>query len=234
MNFLPHAGPKIRVCSFRQNHAGLVQGFHSSIAKGHVISPKSPPFRLSVRLRNRLLKNTAAKANDGVENEPTLPAVHVKPPKQNSPPSAKSKAKASVPRVKTPTTSPRHQTPIPYTRRIEGLIQPGTHPILQGHCSSACWRVRLKLSPDLPPPSSHRPIAKLAHGLDRVLFKYVVFIDHSWCILILSSPGVHWLKDPRSQVYNFAPRLELIPNVSDFAFERIAPFVKSSHDEVRT
>ncbi|EPQ54620.1 Pet127-domain-containing protein [Gloeophyllum trabeum ATCC 11539] len=68
---------------------------------------------------------------------------------------------------------------------------------------------------DLEPISQQRPIAKLAHGLDRVLF----------------DPGVHWLQEPRSQVYNFTPWLQNIPNVKDFAFERITGFVKSSRDE---
>ncbi|KAF8895406.1 mitochondrial protein Pet127-domain-containing protein [Infundibulicybe gibba] len=45
------------------------------------------------------------------------------------------------------------------------------------------------------------------------------------------SPGVHWLQDPRSRVYNFTPWLETIPKVTEFAFERLAGFVKSSRDE---
>ncbi|KIM52747.1 hypothetical protein SCLCIDRAFT_18103 [Scleroderma citrinum Foug A] len=63
-------------------------------------------------------------------------------------------------------------------------------------------------------PSEHKPIAQLAHGLSRVLF----------------NPGVHWLQDPRSRVYNFSPWLEDIPKVNDFAFERVTGFVKSSQD----
>ena len=46
------------------------------------------------------------------------------------------------------------------------------------------------------------------------------------------SPGVHWLQDPRSGVYNFTTWLESIPNVKDFAFDRITGFVSSSADEV--
>ncbi|KAF5338905.1 hypothetical protein D9611_008756 [Ephemerocybe angulata] len=61
-----------------------------------------------------------------------------------------------------------------------------------------------------PPP----PVAELAHGLDRVLF----------------NPGVHWLQDPRSRVYNFTPWLQSIPKVSDFDFNRIPGFVPSSRD----
>ncbi|KAF8631808.1 hypothetical protein AX17_005023 [Amanita inopinata Kibby_2008] len=68
---------------------------------------------------------------------------------------------------------------------------------------------------DLPPVFEQRPISTLAHGLDRVLF----------------NPGVHWLHDPRSRVYNFTPWVENIPKVTDFAFERLRGFVKSSRDE---
>ncbi|PPR00204.1 hypothetical protein CVT24_004907 [Panaeolus cyanescens] len=68
---------------------------------------------------------------------------------------------------------------------------------------------------DVPPVSEHHPVAKLSHGLDRVLF----------------NPGVHWLQDPRSRVYNFTPWLESIPKVNDFAFERLTGFIKSSRDE---
>ena len=48
-----------------------------------------------------------------------------------------------------------------------------------------------------------------------------------------SSPGVHWLQDPRSRVYNFPPYLENIPKVTDFDFDRLTGFIKSSRDEVR-
>ncbi|KAJ6619466.1 mitochondrial protein Pet127-domain-containing protein [Mycena sp. CBHHK59/15] len=68
---------------------------------------------------------------------------------------------------------------------------------------------------DVAPTSEHKPIATLEHGLDRVLF----------------NQGVHWLQDPRSRVYNFPPHLENIPKVTDFAFERLPGFIKSSRDE---
>ncbi|KAJ7644071.1 mitochondrial protein Pet127-domain-containing protein [Roridomyces roridus] len=91
------------------------------------------------------------------------------------------------------------RAPLAYTRKIEGLIDPFDEPVLQ----------------DLPPPSEHKPISILQHGLERVLF----------------NPGVHWVQDPRSRVYNFPPHLENIPKVTDFAFERLPGFVKSSRDE---
>ncbi|KAJ7175787.1 mitochondrial protein Pet127-domain-containing protein [Mycena filopes] len=68
---------------------------------------------------------------------------------------------------------------------------------------------------DLPPTSQHQPIATLEHGLERVLF----------------NPGVHWLQDPRSRVYNFPPHLENLPKVTEFAFERLPGFIKSSRDK---
>ncbi|KZV62454.1 Pet127-domain-containing protein [Peniophora sp. CONT] len=68
---------------------------------------------------------------------------------------------------------------------------------------------------DIEPVNEMRPIARLAHGLDRALF----------------NPGVNWLQDPRSRVFNYDPWLQKIPNVRDFAFERLPGFVKSSRDE---
>ncbi|KAK7690049.1 hypothetical protein QCA50_006694 [Cerrena zonata] len=72
---------------------------------------------------------------------------------------------------------------------------------------------------DLKSPTPMRPIAQLEHGLDRVLF----------------NPGVHWVQDPRSRVYNFSPRLQAIPKVEEFAFDRVTGFIKSSSDnDLRT
>ncbi|TFK40597.1 mitochondrial protein Pet127-domain-containing protein [Crucibulum laeve] len=68
---------------------------------------------------------------------------------------------------------------------------------------------------DVPSVDEHQPIATLTHGIDRVLF----------------NPGVHWLQDPRSRVYNFTPWLEKIPRVSDFAFESLDGFTSSSRDK---
>lgn len=46
-------------------------------------------------------------------------------------------------------------------------------------------------------------IPQLAHNLDRVLF----------------SPGVHFLQDPRTRVYNFSPFLKNVIHYKDFNFE---------------
>ncbi|KAG6877748.1 hypothetical protein C0993_004251 [Termitomyces sp. T159_Od127] len=94
-----------------------------------------------------------------------------------------------------------HLQPSPslsYIRRIEGLLEPSDSPTLES----------------VEPPSEQYPIARLSHGLERVLF----------------NPGIHWLQDPRSKVYNFPPYLEMIPKVTDFAFERLGSFIKSSRD----
>ena len=57
-------------------------------------------------------------------------------------------------------------------------------------------------------------IAKLAHNLDRTLF----------------SPGVHFLQDPRTRVYNFTPHLKKIMKIDDFNFDAIEGFVSVSKD----
>ncbi|KAF8682508.1 Pet127 protein [Rhizoctonia solani] len=57
-------------------------------------------------------------------------------------------------------------------------------------------------------------VPTLKHGLDRVLF----------------NPGVHWLQDPHSRVYNFPPELQTMPAFTSFAYDRINTFVTSSKD----
>ncbi|KAI9250503.1 mitochondrial protein Pet127-domain-containing protein [Phascolomyces articulosus] len=57
-------------------------------------------------------------------------------------------------------------------------------------------------------------VAKLAHGLDRVLF----------------NPGVHYLRDPRTQKLNFPESLEYITQPEDFDYETLTPYITSSKD----
>ncbi|KAG8759509.1 hypothetical protein FRC14_005797 [Serendipita sp. 396] len=64
-------------------------------------------------------------------------------------------------------------------------------------------------------PERQPPLPSLAHSLDRVLF----------------NPGAHWLRDPRSCVYNFDESLETIPDIHDFDFDRLTPYVRSSRDQ---
>lgn len=59
-------------------------------------------------------------------------------------------------------------------------------------------------------------IPRLAHQLDRTLF----------------SPGVHFLQDPRTRVYNFPPVLKKVIKYDDFNFDAIPSFTKVSKDEV--
>lgn len=62
--------------------------------------------------------------------------------------------------------------------------------------------------------------------------RHIFYFLHRGHITIYYSPGVHWLQDPRSGVYNFTTWLESIPNVKEFAFDRVTGFIKSSSDEV--
>ncbi|KAJ6264786.1 hypothetical protein Dda_0938 [Drechslerella dactyloides] len=54
----------------------------------------------------------------------------------------------------------------------------------------------------------------LMHGLDRVLF----------------NPGVTFLRDPRSRVYNFDPYLGSIMPVDEFDFDALSDYITSSKD----
>lgn len=63
-------------------------------------------------------------------------------------------------------------------------------------------------------PFEDTPAPMLTHGLERVLF----------------NPGVHFLRDPRSGVYNFDHRLEDLPWPEDVHLDRLAQFVKPSDD----
>ncbi|KAK6506964.1 hypothetical protein TWF481_005421 [Arthrobotrys musiformis] len=54
----------------------------------------------------------------------------------------------------------------------------------------------------------------LSHGLDRVLF----------------NPGVTFLRDPRSRVYNFDPYLDTIMPVDEFDFDALGDYITSSKD----
>ncbi|PWZ01601.1 Pet127-domain-containing protein, partial [Testicularia cyperi] len=64
------------------------------------------------------------------------------------------------------------------------------------------------------PPLRNMEVAKLAHGLDRVLF----------------NPGVYWLRDPRSGIYNFDPRIKDILDVDLFDYAALPPYITSSKD----
>ncbi|SCZ98575.1 BZ3500_MvSof-1268-A1-R1_Chr7-1g09206 [Microbotryum saponariae] len=103
--------------------------------------------------------------------------------------------------------------------------------------STSSTRNATRLEPELPPlpprsdysnfltaastpvtvlPQSPAPIAKLTHGLQRVLF----------------NPGVHFLQDPRSRVWNF-PRglLNDVPPIEDFDQSKLPRYVTSSEDK---
>ncbi|GAA5892331.1 uncharacterized protein JCM6883_007321 [Sporobolomyces salmoneus] len=68
-----------------------------------------------------------------------------------------------------------------------------------------------------PSPLPPVPVAQLSHSLERALF----------------NPGVHFLQDPRSGVYNFPPEiLENVPKLDEFEFSKLPKYVTSSKDEV--
>ncbi|KAJ1666358.1 hypothetical protein IW140_001087 [Coemansia sp. RSA 1813] len=58
-------------------------------------------------------------------------------------------------------------------------------------------------------------VPTLAHGLERVLF----------------NPGVHYLQDPNSGVYNFNPYIRNITQPEEFDYDKLTPYITSSKDE---
>ncbi|KAI9190276.1 hypothetical protein H9P43_001709 [Blastocladiella emersonii ATCC 22665] len=67
---------------------------------------------------------------------------------------------------------------------------------------------------DMVKPPAEVRVAELRHGLDRVLF----------------NPGVHFLQDPRSGVYNFDPYLQRIAHPDDVNFDTFPPYITASKD----
>lgn len=84
---------------------------------------------------------------------------------------------------------------------------------------SVAWtEITADKAPEPIDPGPQSPIATLAHGLDRVLF----------------NPGIHWLQDPRSQVYNFDPYLQGIMQPDDFDYSALPPYIRpSSHSPLQ-
>ncbi|KAF9939703.1 hypothetical protein BGZ67_009056 [Mortierella alpina] len=64
-------------------------------------------------------------------------------------------------------------------------------------------------------PENRPKVAVLEHGLDRVLF----------------NPGVHWLQDPRSSVFNFDPYLRSICQPENFDYDALPAYRTSSLDK---
>ncbi|OTA61201.1 Pet127-domain-containing protein [Hypoxylon sp. EC38] len=66
----------------------------------------------------------------------------------------------------------------------------------------------------VPIEAEHPPVPSLSYGLERVLF----------------NPGVYFLQDPRSRVYNFDPYLSEIMPIQEFDFNALKQYVTSSKD----
>ena len=64
--------------------------------------------------------------------------------------------------------------------------------------------------------SGRKNIPRLSYDLDRVLF----------------NPGVYYLQDPRSRVYNFDPYLQNIMSVEEFDYNALGEYITSSRDTI--
>jgi hypothetical protein len=101
-------------------------------------------------------------------------------------------------------------------------------------------RVQVLLQDDLDarvletvlPPEPQPEVARLAHGLDKVLFKYVIYQMIYIVFLTFRSPSVQWARDPRTGTLNIDPEFENLPVIQDFDSDRLQSYVTSSRDEV--
>jgi hypothetical protein len=64
-------------------------------------------------------------------------------------------------------------------------------------------------------PLKQVPVARLAHGLERVLF----------------NPGIHWLQDPKSKYYNYPQAIQNVMPKERFDFNQLPRFVPPSQDK---
>lgn len=75
------------------------------------------------------------------------------------------------------------------------------------------------IADETPFVQAKKPVAseipRLAHGLDKVLF----------------SPGVHFLQDPRTKIFNFTKYLERIRPYEDFDPSKFPGFISASKDQ---
>lgn len=93
-----------------------------------------------------------------------------------------------------------------------------TLPLREGRSAEVKGEVSSTLEPSslvikrIPPAGR---IPTLSYGLERVLF----------------NPGVHWLRDARTNVYNYDPFLRKLAHPDDFDLRCMPPFVPASSDE---
>lgn len=108
------------------------------------------------------------------------------------------------------TSKPDHSKALIYKRN-----KAGENEIKLGTSFNTVVPKEIKYEP-VKPLEGTGEVPKLAHNLDRVLF----------------SPGVHFLQDPRTRVYNFTPFLKKIMPVSEFDFSRISLYITASRDQI--
>ncbi|KAH6686274.1 mitochondrial protein Pet127-domain-containing protein [Plectosphaerella plurivora] len=164
---------------------------------------------------------------------PAEESVEVKP-KKTTPPEESPMPETNSEPIPEPKTTPPEENLTPKTEKVTEKIKSST---VQDPCTSTATKPpplkkgKAKAKANDKPVEVHRlsptaaklvpveqptmpPVAKLAYGLDRVLF----------------NPGVYMLQDPRSKVYNFDPYLSKIMPLNEFDFGALQRYVTSSKD----
>lgn len=174
--------------------------------------------------------NKKKKANDDISQDEVLERLdkldEFKPaPAKVKPPSVKVKSpsvKAKPPPVKSKLPSVEPSVKFSYKGRRNrnhhlhhGIERPIIDPSLIKYYTTSKNIINRPIRQQIKPNA--KDIPELAHNLDRVLF----------------SPGVHFLQDPRTRIYNFSPFLKKIISYKDFDFSKIETFIPvSKHQDL--
>ncbi|ODV81345.1 Pet127-domain-containing protein [Suhomyces tanzawaensis NRRL Y-17324] len=174
--------------------------------------PTSRPSKVDKRyvkeLDNNVLSKGVRRAINLSNQEKKKDLIHDDDEKDTSPSGSKGPVPVipDVNRVSRHVKSPASKPRIPSPKVI--FENKNSHCVLLGKTD---LDIRLQQAEKL----DHKNIPKLAHNLDKSLF----------------SPGVHFLQDPRTRVYNFPPFLKKIIKYKDFNFNAISTFQRVSKDQ---
>lgn len=206
---------------------------------GRLTGNESPEKKLKIKLKIaeetlKLLKETPTpvKLDGKASKKSKQPAGTVTESQSSTEPSKQSSSLNSASRQ---TSTSKQKTPRPRPNpHTEATLETdilATHPLFDpsqapeppnspGTKPDAIFSFSYTSIPFEPViPSTPQPkVATLAHGLSRVLF----------------NPGVHWLQDPRTMVYNFDHRLQDLITPDEFNFDALTPYITSSRDEQLT
>ncbi|KAJ8097321.1 mitochondrial protein Pet127-domain-containing protein [Lipomyces tetrasporus] len=187
---------------------------------GAIASTASPQRKRRPPRMLRRETKSEQKNIDGTENSMTQSSLmlsnHV--PDERQEPMAKERKQWNEDMLKTlemiRTASPRSKSSNDIAE-TELQTETFTEKLADKQFSDICF-AKYSLDAIEVPFEAHIYPPVLEHGIDRVLF----------------NPGVHFMQDPRSRVYNFPPELKHIMSVHEFDYDALPEYQISSKDKV--